>query len=191
MYTVVWKPIAFYIHILTIYTVLSGPILQLIFLSFFQETMASSISKLKIAVGNYIHKKPVTHSQHHSSDKENIIEACQNTTVSDGKIKKSASFKRTKHNIPSSLIELTIEDKQRLKHNLMMMHLHDYNLLWRFFIEELCFYTIQGHHDSRQTKIKAQPYDDASMGAQLVMNFHRKKIMFLLLKKNSNKNWCL
>merc|ERR1711971_374473 len=93
------------------------------------ETMASSISKLKIAVGNYIHKKPVTHSQHHSSDKQNIMETYQNTTVSDGKIKKSASFKRTKHNIPSSLIELTIEDKQRLKHNLMMMHLHDYNLL--------------------------------------------------------------
>ena len=40
-------------------------------------------------------------------------------------------------------------------------------------------------------RLKAQPYDDASMGAQLVMNFHRKKIMFLLLKKNSNKNWCL
>ena len=101
--------------------------------------MASSISKLKIAVGNYIHKKPVTHSQHHSSDKQNIMETCQNTTVSDGKIKKSASFKRTKHNIPSSLIELTIEDKQRLKHNLMMMHLHDYNLLW-IYIEKLCFY---------------------------------------------------
>jgi hypothetical protein len=109
-------------------TELSGPILQRIFLSF-QETMASSISKLKIAVGNYIHKKPVTHSQHHSSDKQNLMETCQNTTVSDGKIKKSASFKRPKHNIPSSLIELTIEDKQRLKHNLMMMHLRDYNLL--------------------------------------------------------------
>ena len=116
--------------------------------------MASSISKLKIAVGNYIHKKPVTHSQHHSSDKQNIMETCQNTTVSDGKIKKSASFKRTKHNIPSSLIELTIEDKQRLKHNLMMMHLHDYNLLWRIFVQEICFYTIQGHHDRRQTKLK-------------------------------------
>ena len=145
--------------------------------------MASSISKLKIAVGNYIHKKPVTHSQHHSSDKQNIIETCQNTTVSDGKIKKSASFKRTKHNIPSSLIELTIEDKQRLKHNLMMMHLHDYNLLWKFFIKELCFYTIQGHHNRRQRKIKAQPYDDAPMGAQFVMNFHRKKICFYYWKK--------
>jgi hypothetical protein len=76
-----------------------------------------------------------------------------------------------------------IEDKQRLKHNLMMMHLHDYNLLWRIFIEELCFYTIQGHHDRTKTKIKAQTNDDAPMGAQLVMNFHGKKIMFLLLKK--------
>ena len=104
--------------------------------------MASSISKLKIAVGNYIHKKPVTHSQHHSSDKQNIMETCQNTTVSDGKIKKSASFKRTKHNIPSSLIELTIEDKQRLKHNLMMMHLHDYNLLW-FFIGKNMFLLLE------------------------------------------------
>ena len=155
--------------------------------------MASSISKLKIAVGNYIHKKPVTHSQHHSSDKQNIMETCQNTTVSDGKIKKSASFKRTKHNIPSSLIELTIEDKQRLKHNLMMMHLHDYNLLWRFFIEELCFYTIQiwySYYDRRQTNIKAQPYDDAPMGAQLDMNFIEEKFCFYYWKK-SNKNWCL
>ena len=168
---------------------LSGPILQRIFLSFFQETMTSSISKLKIAVGNYIHKKPVTHSQHHSSDKQNIIETCQNTTVSDGKIKKSASFKRTKHNIPSSLIELTIEDKQRLKHNLMMMHLHDYNLLWRIFVQEICFYTIQGHHDRRQTKLKNNLMMTYLWDHNLLWIFIKKYVS--TIEKNSNKNWCL
>ena len=69
-----------------------------------------------------------------------FMKTCQNITVSNGKIKKSASFKRPEHNIPPSLIELIIEDKQRLKHNLMMMHLWEHNLLWIFIEKKLCFY---------------------------------------------------
>ena len=55
-------------------------------------------------------------------------EACQNSSDGNGKstIKRNASIK---HNIPSSLIELTAEEKQRLKYNVMMMHLQDYNML--------------------------------------------------------------
>ena len=92
--------------------------------------MDSCLDKLKIAFGNCIHKKTkvITRDQ-----EENLTEPCCSQKSSDGNgngaIKRNASIKGVKHNIPSSLIELTTEEKQRLKYNVMMMHLQDYNML--------------------------------------------------------------
>ena len=62
-----------------------------------------------------------------SLEKELFGEDTTNTT--DAVIKKyTVSDKKIEHNLPSSLIEMTKEDKRRLKNTIIMMNLEEYQL---------------------------------------------------------------
>ena len=90
--------------------------------------MSVSLKKFKITVRKCVkRKKNIGLFSEDSLEKELFGEDTTNTT--DAVIKKyTVSDKKIEHNLPSSLIEMTKEDKRRLKNTIIMMNLEEYQL---------------------------------------------------------------